>query len=203
VKVLKIDDVTVYITVCLKIDKLNDLQHTLILSGLPSISFSQVMMPKLMPGQIVIAAFVENNYSIYVLDSQFVPFQIVGTRDFLIDASFYKDLTIDYKRTIFEIQFIFKQIFSELTLQEMDDYKYLSEWERKIKETIIPEKYNFNEMILYCQESLIQLPDNNVNKKMYEKLQTIKRPRKKYLSEQYINWDNYNIKNQTTTTAID
>lgn len=202
-KVLKIDDVTVYKTVCLKIDKLNDLQHTLILSGLPSISFSQVMMPKLMPGQIVIAAFVENNYSIYILDSQFVPFQIVGTRDFLIDASFYKDLTIDYKRTIFEIQFIFKQIFSELTLQEMDDYKYLSEWERKIKETIIPEKYNFNEMILYCQESLIQLPDNNVNKKMYEKLQTIKRPRKKYLSEQYINWDNYNIKNQTTTTAID
>lgn len=202
-KALKIDDVIVYITVCLKIDKLNDLQHTLILSGLPSISFSQVMMPKLMPGQIVIAAFVENNYSIYVLDNQFVPFQIVGTRDFLIDASFYKDLTIDYKRTIFEIQFVFKQIFSELTLKEMDDCKYLSEWELKIKETIIQEKYNFNEMILFFQESLIQLPDNNINKKMYEKLQSIKRPRKKHLSEPYINWDNYNIKNQTTTTAID
>lgn len=202
-KVLKIDDVTVYLTVCLKMDKLNDLQHTLILSGLPPINFTQVMMPKLIPGQIVIAAFVENNCSIYVLDSQFVPFQIVGTRDFLIDASFYKDLTTDYKRTIFEIQFIFKQIFSELTLQEMDDCKYLSEWEYKSKETIVSEKYNFNEMILYCQESLIQLPGANVNKRMYEKLQSIKRPRKKYLSEPYINWGNYDIKSQTTTIAID
>jgi dsDNA-specific endonuclease/ATPase MutS2 len=77
----------------------------------------------------------------------------------------------------------------------MDNNEYLSEWECKIKETIIPNKYNFNDMLLYCQESLSQLPDTDVNKKISKKLQSIKRPRKKYLSEQFINWCGYDIKN--------
>lgn len=201
---LKIDDVTVYLTVCLKTcNALDSTKHTLVLAGIPSIDFSQVMMPEIAPGQIVIVAFVENKCAIYTLDGQNRPFQVAGTRDYLLDAQSYRDLTFEYRKTIFEIQFILMQIFTELTLQEMAICQYLSEWEWKIKEVTVPGKYTFDQMVLLCQESLLQLPNSNLNQKLIKKLQTIKRPKTNQIKEQYIDWGDYDIKNQIEKAATD
>lgn len=201
---LKIDDVTVYLTVCLKTcNALDSAKHTLVLSGIPSIDFSQVMMPEIAPGQIVIVAFAENKCAIYTLDGQNRPFQVAGTRDYLLDAQSYRDLTFEYRKTIFEIQFILMQIFTELTLQEMAICQYLSEWEWRIKEVTVPGKYTFDQMVLLCQESLLQLPNSNLNQKLIKKLQTIKRPKTNQIKEQYIDWGDYDIKNQIEKAATD
>jgi len=175
----------------------------LVLAGLPSIDFAQVMMPEIAPGQIVIIAFAENKCAIYTLDGQNRPFQVAGTRDYLLDAQSYRDLTFEYRKTIFEIQFILMQIFAELTLQEMAICQYLSEWEWKIKEVTVPGKYTFDQMILLCQESLLQLPNSNLSQKLIKKLQAIKKPKTNQIKEQYIDWGDYDIKNQREKAATD
>jgi len=202
--ILKTEEVAVYLTVCLKTcNTLNSSNHTLVLAGMNPVEFSQVMMSDIAPGQIVIVAFVENKCAIYTIDSQHRPFQIAGTRDFLLDAKSFQDLTIEYRRTIFDIQFILKQVFTELTLQEMTACQYLSAWEWEIKEAIVQEKYNFNQMISLCQESLLQLPNSNLSQKLINKLKNLKRPKNNQVQEQYIDWGDYEIKSQIEKAATD
>lgn len=201
---LKFNNVDVYLTICLKTNKCNGTEYVLSLAGLDEIYFSQVMMPNISPGQFVIIAFDENKkHSIYILDQKNCPFQVVGTRDLLLDACFYTDLTREFNRTIFDIQFILKQMFLELTVQEMIDCSYLSDWELAVKELAIPEKYDFEEMILLCQNSLKSLPDVVACNKLREKLKVIKKPKNKYSHEQYVDWGDYFIKSQTTKVATD
>jgi hypothetical protein len=185
-------NVDVYSTICLKSHKSNAIEHELWLSGMPIINFKQVMMPNIFVGENIIVACSECKISTYKLDNIRRPFQISGTRDLLIDANSFQDLTSEYTKTIYYANFILTNLFMELTLEEIEDNPNLIDWECLIKETSIPNKFNFEKIKELCLDKLPVLQKNNCINRLEKKITQIEKPVfKSKITD--INWESYDI----------
>lgn len=161
-----------------------------------------IITPKIVPGQRLILVQTPESNALYTLDKFHTPFQIAGTRDLLLDADKYQDLTQNYQATLYHTQRILNAVFENLSMNDMLNNTYLSDIEWEIKEQALLHNMNFKDVCNLCIFKF-----NNISDKRLRDLILMVINRIKYKKTKadifYVNWGDYNIRNQIEIPAID
>lgn len=193
-------DTRVYLTICFQRSKGINIKYTFNHVNIPQIEFHWIMTPEMVPGQFLIVAQREDKTALYTLDSNNKPFQISGTRDLLLDAEAYDDLTIEYRQILSNVHGVLNQIFMNLSIQEMYHYSVLSEFEWLVKEAAINQRMTFTQIVDFCYCVISNLEDKVLSSKLEKSLKGTHRKNIKII-EPFVDWSGYGIKSQTTTFA--